>query len=219
MRVNSETMKKFFSYRGKLSGFCFQLHHLILIGLVVCLSVVWLGMIKPESILARETARQSAIYQNPWQYAVFPVENFQAYTSGFGYRISPITGKRQFHNGLDIAAPLGSYIRNWWGGQVVGLSDHTGCGTMITIQSGNWNHVYCHLMGSVQSTPQGRFLIDRSGGIIIGMGQTIPSGARIGRVGMTGRTTGPHLHWELKHNNQRIDPAIVLREMFKNQAS
>lgn len=149
-----------------------------------------------------------------WQQASFPVENFQAYTSGFGYRIHPITGQRQMHQGLDLAAPLGSYVRNWWAGKVIHLSDHTGCGTMIQIQSGHWTHVYCHLMGSVENTPQGTFLIDRSGGIILKQGQNVPSGARIARVGMTGRTTGPHLHWELRYNGIHIDPADVLRQMF-----
>ena len=149
-----------------------------------------------------------------WQQASFPVENFQAYTSGFGYRIHPITGQRQMHQGLDLAAPLGSYVRSWWGGQIVHLSDHTGCGTMIQIQSGKWTHVYCHLMGSVENTSQGVVLIDRAGGIILREGQNVPSGARIARVGMTGRTTGPHLHWELRYNGNHIDPADVLRQMF-----
>lgn len=154
-----------------------------------------------------------------WQQASFPVENFQAYTSGFGYRIHPVTGSRSFHEGLDLAAPLGSYIRSWWGGRVIALSDHTACGTMITIQSGNWTHSYCHLMGSVENTAQGLALIDRNGGIFLQQGQVIPSGARIGRVGMTGRTTGPHLHWVLKYNGQLIDPAHVLRQMFAQRVS
>jgi murein DD-endopeptidase MepM/ murein hydrolase activator NlpD len=154
-----------------------------------------------------------------WQQAIFPVENFQAYTSGFGYRIHPVTGQRSFHRGLDIAAPLGSYVRNWWGGKVIGLSDHTACGTMIQIQSGNWIHIYCHLMGTVENTPQGKALIDRNGGIFLRQGQVVPSGARIGRIGMTGRTTGPHLHWGLKYNGEYIDPAKILRQMFAQRVS
>ncbi|BFM39679.1 M23 family metallopeptidase [Synechocystis sp. LKSZ1] len=151
---------------------------------------------------------------NPWQYASFPVENFQTYTSGFGYRTSPTNGTRQFHYGLDLAAPLGSYIRNWWAGRIVELSDHTACGTMIRVQSGEWQHIYCHLMGRVEVYQGQRVLLDQEGGIILQEGQDLPVGARIGRVGMTGRTTGPHLHWGLKHNGEYIDPARVLQAMY-----
>ena len=156
---------------------------------------------------------------SPWSQASFPVENFQAYTSGFGYRIHPVTGKKSFHSGLDLAAPLGSYVRSWWGGKIVGLSDHTACGTMVRIQSGNWTHIYCHLIGKVEKTANGLALVDRRGGIVLYQGQTVASGARIGRVGMTGRTTGPHLHWSLKHNGKFIDPADVLRKMYAKRIS
>ncbi len=163
-----------------------------------------------ENLIAQEV---SAI----WDKGSFPVENFQSYTSGFGYRTSPVTGERQFHNGLDLAAPRGSYIRSWWGGKVLEVSDNTACGTSIVIQSGEWQHVYCHLEGYVEDTSNGTFLLDRDGGIQIAAGQNIPVGARIGRIGMSGRTTGPHLHWVLKHNGGYVDPALVLKEMFKRQ--
>ncbi len=153
-----------------------------------------------------------------WEKGSFPVENFQSYTSPFGYRNSPVNGERQFHNGLDLAAPRGSYIRNWWGGKASAMSDNTACGTSITIQSGEWQHVYCHMEGYVENHPNGTYLLDRDGGIQIALGQDIPVGARIGRIGMTGRTTGPHLHWVLKHNGKYVDPALVLKEMFKRQA-
>lgn len=153
-----------------------------------------------------------------WLDASFPVENFQAYTSPFGYRQSPTTGKLQFHRGLDLAAPLGSYIRNWWGGRITKLSDHTACGTMIVIQSGEWEHIYCHLKGSVQKTSQGLVLVDREGGIRLRQGQRVATGTRIGRIGMTGRTTGPHLHWGLKYGGEYIDPGLVLQEMYREQA-
>ncbi|MFM7191519.1 MAG: M23 family metallopeptidase [Microcystaceae cyanobacterium] len=156
---------------------------------------------------------------NPWQYASFPVENFQAYTSGFGYRSSPVDGSSQFHYGLDLAAPLGSYVRNWWAGKIIELSDNTACGTLIRIQSGEWQHVYCHLMGRVETSNGRQYLVDREGGIILQQGQVLPVGARIARVGMTGRTTGPHLHWGLKHDGQWIDPAWVLQAMYSQQLS
>lgn len=170
---------------------------------------------------ASDLAAKNAIAQNVsaaiWAKGSFPVENFQSYTSGFGYRASPVNGARQFHNGLDLAAPRGSYIRSWWGGKVTDLSDNTACGTSISISSGSWTHSYCHMEGSVENHSNGRYLVDRDGGIQIALGQNIPVGARIGRVGMTGRTTGPHLHWVLKHNGGYIDPALVLKEMFKRQ--
>ena len=97
------------------------------------------------------------------------------------------------------------------------MSDHTACGTSITIQSGEWQHVYCHMEGYVENHPNGTYLLDRDGGIQIALGQDIPVGARIGRIGMTGSTTGPHLHWVLRHNGNYVDPALVLKEMFKRQ--
>jgi murein DD-endopeptidase MepM/ murein hydrolase activator NlpD len=212
-------MAKIISIRRDWAVLSTQPYQIILSGTLVFLSCLGLGLLKQNPLAARDVTLQSATYQNPWQYASFPVENFQAYTSGFGYRTSPTTGARQFHYGLDLAAPLGSYVRSWWAGQVVGLSDHTACGTTIEIRSGDWVHIYCHLMGRVESTPQGRYLIDREGGIVIAMGQTIPAGARIARVGMTGRTTGPHLHWALKYNNNYVDPALVLQAMFQQTVS
>ncbi len=173
------------------------------------------------SIQASDVPQSNLIAQNVssiWEKGSFPVENFQSYTSPFGYRISPFTGKRQFHNGLDLAAPRGSYIRSWWSGKVTKLSDGTACGTSITIDSGEWQHIYCHMEGYIENSPNGTYLVDRDGGIQIAQGQDIPVGARIGRVGMSGRTTGPHLHWVLKHNGNYIDPALVLKEMFKGQA-
>ncbi len=155
---------------------------------------------------------------NNWRGASFPVENFQAYTSAFGYRRSATGGRSwEFHRGLDMAAPQGSYIRNWWTGRVVQVSDKTGCGTHIIIQSGQWEHTYCHMKGHIKKQGSNRYLIDREGGIQIWEGQQVSAGTRIGRVGMSGRSTGPHLHWGLKYANNYVDPALVLRAMYAQQ--
>lgn len=155
---------------------------------------------------------------NTWNGASFPVENFQAYTSPFGYRSSPYGGySQEFHYGLDMAAPDGSYIRNWWGGKVVEVSDDSNCGTSVVVESGPWLHIYCHMQGHVEKEDGKRYMIDRDGGIQIWENQQLPAGSRIGRVGMTGRTTGPHLHWGLKYNENWVDPALVLRAMYFNQ--
>ncbi len=192
----------------------FKLFFLALATLSFCLGI------NPFNLSSSQTQYfPAAASTNAWQYASFPVENFQAYTSGYGYRNNPVTGQYQFHRGLDMAAPLGSYVRSWWTGRVVDLSDHTACGTLVTIQSGQWKHIYCHLMGSVEKIDRAIYLIDRNGGIILQKGQEIPVGARIGRVGMTGRTTGPHLHWGLMFGRDYVDPALVLQEMFRYQAA
>lgn len=166
--------------------------------------------------IAQMTPTQVAA--NTWNGASFPVEGFQAYTSPFGYRSSPYGGYTQeFHYGLDMAAPEGSYIRNWWSGKVVEVSDDSNCGTSVVIESGPWTHIYCHMQGHVETEKGKRYMIDRDGGIQIWEGQGIQAGARLGRVGMTGRTTGPHLHWGLKYDENWVDPALVLRAMYFNQ--
>ena len=148
-----------------------------------------------------------------WRQASFPVENFQLYTSAFGYRNSG------FHYGIDIAAPQGSYVRNWSDGAVVEISDHTACGTMAIIQSGPWEHRYCHMSGYVEERGGKRYMLDPEGGVQYEQGQALPTGTRLGRVGMTGRTTGPHLHWMMKYGGEWVDPGLVLQAMHTAQQS
>ncbi|MGF1512225.1 MAG: M23 family metallopeptidase [Elainellaceae cyanobacterium] len=153
-----------------------------------------------------------------WSGASFPVENFQAYTSPFGYRASATGGYGQeFHYGLDIASPAGSYIRSWWSGTVVEVSDDSNCGTSVVIESGDWTHIYCHMRGQAQTIDGRLYLVDREAGLLLGEGQTVSAGDRIGRVGMTGRTTGPHLHWGLKYQGGWVDPAMVVQAMATSQ--
>lgn len=179
-------------------------------------AALWLGTL-PSPVQAETTGNLVAT-GNRWQGASFPVENFQAYTSPFGYRSSPDgSSSQEFHRGLDLAAPEGSYIRNWWAGKVVEVSDNSACGTSVVVESGEWEHIYCHMSGYVESSDGKKYLLDRSGGLQIFEGQVVPAGTRIGRVGMTGRTTGPHLHWGLKFSGKWVDPALVLRAMYAEQ--
>ncbi|NEQ40803.1 MAG: M23 family metallopeptidase [Okeania sp. SIO3I5] len=184
---------------------------LLLLGFIV-LGIATLG-VKQELVKAQEAkiTNQQITYVNNWQNASFPVENFQGYTSPFGPRGGG------FHYGLDLAAPLGSYIRSWWTGKVVEVWEDRRCGTGIIIQSGYWEHVYCHVQGSVETRNGRRYLIDRGGGIMLLQGQVLPAGSRIARVGMTGRTSGPHLHWGLKYGGRWVDPGLILREMYAQQ--
>ncbi|MDC0833566.1 metalloendopeptidase [Leptolyngbya valderiana BDU 20041] len=170
-------------------------------------AIVWNG--RPESATATSWTTTPS-----WAGASFPVENFQAYTSPFGYRPSATGGGGyEFHSGLDIAAPEGSYVRSWWAGVVVEVIDDDRCGVGLVIQSGDWEHIYCHMGGQVQRLNGRKTLLDRRGGIQVIEGQELPAAARIGRVGMSGRTTGPHLHWGMRYGDRWVDPALVLRAM------
>ncbi|MEI2579074.1 M23 family metallopeptidase, partial [Scytonema sp. PRP1] len=84
---------------------------------------------------------------------------------------------------------------------------------------GEWTHKYCHTSGYVEVIEGQPSLIDSEGNIQLQAGQLIPAGFRIGRVGMTGRTTGPHLHWILKYGSNWVDPGLVLRAMYAAQQS
>ncbi|NJL44785.1 MAG: M23 family metallopeptidase [Leptolyngbyaceae cyanobacterium SM2_3_12] len=172
----------------------------------------------PEVIAEEQVAAAAPSPEaSPWAGSSFPVEKFTAYTSPFGYRQHPFGGTR-FHYGLDFAAPMGSYILSWWDGKVIQVSDNTTCGTSAIIQSGQWTHVYCHMQGYIVVEKEGgRVLVDRDGGIKIRQGQAVKSGQRIGRIGMTGSTTGPHLHWGLKYDGAWVDPALVIKAMHGHQ--
>ncbi|MEL6158927.1 MAG: M23 family metallopeptidase [Cyanobacteria bacterium J06623_5] len=184
--------------------------------LLLAAAVLFVGL----SEVAPHTLRQAAVAvpnaqlarsSEPWQVASFPVENFQAYTSPYGYRGSG------FHYGIDIAAPTGSYVRNWWDGSVIEVSDDSACGTSVVVQSGDWTHIYCHMQGYV-TTDRGRnVFVDGSGGLRIVEGQSLYTGDRIGRVGMTGRTTGPHLHWGMRYQGEWVNPGLVLQAMADGQ--
>jgi murein DD-endopeptidase MepM/ murein hydrolase activator NlpD len=209
--VNSATPRRriarFFSYSSIL----------LLSSLAVFSAVEALTPGYREAAQATETQSATAT-SNPWSYASFPVENFQAYTSPFGYRQSPYGGT-QFHYGLDIASPQGSYVRNWWGGQVVEVSDDSACGTSVVVESGAWTHIYCHMQGYVINDGGQKVIVDQGSGLRIAQGSSVETGQPIGRVGMTGRTTGPHLHWGLKYQGNWVDPALVLRAMYEDQQS
>ena len=142
-----------------------------------------------------------------WGRASFPVASFGGYSSPFGLRVHPLSGGLRPHAGLDIAAPLGSPVRNWWGGILIATINDAGCGNGLLIRSGAYEHLYCHLAGRVEGDTY------RSGPELLQRGQRLRTGQTIGHVGLTGSTTGPHLHWGLRYRNRWLDPAAVLRAM------
>ncbi len=120
--------------------------------------------------------------------SIRPAYGFE--TSGFGYRISPFTGHKQFHEGLDIANRKGTPVIAPANGLVVFTGRKGGFGKLIIIDHGHGITTrYGHL-----------------GKILVKVGQRVKRGEKIAEIGNTGRSTGPHLHYEVRLNGVPVNP-------------
>ncbi|WP_342772836.1 murein hydrolase activator EnvC family protein [Paenibacillus taihuensis] len=118
-------------------------------------------------------------------------------SSPFGYRIHPISGKRKLHTGMDMAAPKGTSIYAAESGVVITarwMGEYGNC-VIINHGGGLWT-VYGHI---------------RNGGIMVEEGQTVKRGQKIAEVGSTGNSTGNHLHFEVRKNEEAVNPAPFLK--------
>jgi murein DD-endopeptidase MepM/ murein hydrolase activator NlpD len=121
----------------------------------------------------------------------WPVPSSYRVTSPFGPRICPFHG-RELHPGIDIGAPSGSPIVAAGAGRVTYAGGRGSYGNVVMIDHGNGVvTLYAH---------------QRTGGIKVGVGQSVDKGQRIGTVGSTGNSTGPHLHWEVRVNGAAKNP-------------
>ena len=121
-----------------------------------------------------------------------PVEGVQS--SAFGLRRFFNGKPRKPHSGLDIAAPRGTPVIAPAAGVVVDTGDYFFNGNSVFIDHGQGLvTMYCHLDS-----------------IAVKKGQKIARGERIGKVGSTGRVTGPHLHWSVSLNDARVNPALLM---------
>ena len=131
-------------------------------------------------------ARRSA-YPSLW-----PVEG--NFTSGFGYRRSPFTRLWKFHAGIDISAPVGTKIRAASSGVVSRAAVTGGYGKLVVI-----DHGY-----GVQSS------YAHNAQIFVKESQVVQQGQVIATVGVTGHTTGPHLHFEVMVDGRKVNPMAYL---------
>ncbi len=123
-----------------------------------------------------------------------PLQN-AAITSGFGARLDPFLGRPAMHTGLDFRAALGSEARATAGGTVTIAAYTGGYGNMVEIDHGNGITTrYGHLSE-----------------IDVTVGQVVAKGGVIGHTGSTGRSTGPHLHYEIRVDGAPLDPLIYIR--------
>jgi murein DD-endopeptidase MepM/ murein hydrolase activator NlpD len=115
-------------------------------------------------------------------------------TSGFGYRSDPINGTGAFHAGLDFRGPIGAPIYAAAKGVVSFAGVRSGYGNCVEIDHGNGLKTrYAH-MSHIAAT----------------VGQAVAAGNVIGAIGSTGRSTGPHLHFEVRINDRPVNPRPFL---------
>ena len=124
----------------------------------------------------------------------FPLRQYRI-SSRFGMRSDPFSGSPQMHQGIDLAAPEGTYVYAAADGVVTAAGFDPVYGNYIIIShSGRWTSLYGHLQ-SIDTV----------------LRSEVKSGTIIGRVGSTGQSTGPHLHFELRQDGRPFDPAGRLR--------
>ena len=125
----------------------------------------------------------------------FPLRNYRL-TSSYGLRPDPFTGRQQMHSGIDLAAPEGTAVYAVADGIVEDIRyNHPVFGNYIIIKHrNNWTSFYAHLQ-KVETA----------------LRSEVKSTNLIGRVGSTGQSTGPHLHFELRQDGKHIDPDGRLR--------
>jgi murein DD-endopeptidase MepM/ murein hydrolase activator NlpD len=124
-----------------------------------------------------------------------PLPGAPEVTSGFGVRIDPVLGRPAMHTGIDLRDDYGAPVRATAAGHVVTAEWTGGYGNMVEVDHGNGLTTrYGHLSG-----------------IGVREGQAIEVGTVIGRIGSTGRATGPHLHYEVRIDDEAVDPWRFLR--------
>lgn len=124
-------------------------------------------------------------------------------TSSFGEREDPFNGEGAFHAGVDISGTFGEPVRATADGTVEIASMASGYGREVVINHGNGiQTLYGHLSG-----------------FAVTAGQEVSRGEVIGYVGMTGRSTGPHLHYEVRIHNTPVNPYRYLRETVQQLAT
>jgi murein DD-endopeptidase MepM/ murein hydrolase activator NlpD len=122
--------------------------------------------------------------------AAVPLPVDQTVTSAFGWRADPFTGEGRFHKGVDVRAAYGQQIPAVANGKVISAGPAGGYGLSVVIEHGSGIRTrYAHLSE-----------------VTVKAGDAVERGQDIGRVGQSGRSTGPHLHFEVLAGGQPVDP-------------
>lgn len=145
-----------------------------------------------EAAVAEERKRLAAEQGRRYDGGMFtfPCPNMKRISDEYGYRIHPILGTQQFHNGVDMAAPGGSPILAAYNGKVVAADYSSTMGNYIMIDHGDSLYtIYMH-----------------ASALYVSKGQEVSKGQKIAAVGTTGRSTGNHLHFSVRKNGNYVSP-------------
>jgi hypothetical protein len=116
-------------------------------------------------------------------------------SSGYGYRRSPFNDRKEFHTGIDLPRPYGSKIKAAVSGKVIFSGTQNGYGKVVILEHANgYQTIYGHNSKN-----------------LVNKGDYVKQNDIIAQVGDTGRTTGPHLHFELRKNNKYLDPEKYIK--------
>jgi len=141
--------------------------------------------------LARFKAARGALEVAPIHR---PLDGITRMSSNFGNRKDPFTKGKAFHSGIDFPAPSGTVVLSAGYGKVTFVGKKSGYGNVVEVTHGAGLVTrYAHLSGFIAKE-----------------GQTVQTGTPIARVGSTGRSTGPHLHFEVRRKDQAVDPGRYL---------
>jgi murein DD-endopeptidase MepM/ murein hydrolase activator NlpD len=179
-------------------------------------------VLRSGRVLSAEFENKGKLYQSMWfqepgqkggyfamdgqslrrAFLASPME-FSRVTSGFSNRFHPVLKKWRAHLGTDYGAPIGTPVRTVGDGVIEFAGVQNGFGNVIYVKHRNdMVTVYAHLS---------RMLVKK--------GQRVEQGEHIGAVGMTGWTTGPHLHFEFRVNGEHQDPMVMAKQAESSTVS
>lgn len=153
------------------------------------------GMSAPgnASLSGTDSKRKEQVARYP--SVCYPLSHIKV-NSPYGYRKDPFTGKRKFHNGIDLHA-RDAEVYAMLQGKVVAVGQDRISGKYVTLRHGNFTVSYCHLSRTSVS-----------------QGQIIRAGEAVGITGSTGRSTGEHLHITVRHKGEYVNPQILLDYIY-----
>ena len=136
-----------------------------------------------DSIMKEQVARYLSV--------CYPLSHIKV-NSPYGYRKDPFTGKKKFHNGIDLYA-RSAKVYAMMSGKVLNVGQDKVSGKYVTLQHGSFTVSYCHLSR-----------------VSVSKGQVVKVGEVVGITGNTGRSTGEHLHITIRQKGEYINPKIFI---------